>query len=402
MSTHQESIPQRRLVRRREGRVLAGVCTGLADFTGLDVVVFRIGFVLLSIAGASGILAYLLAAVFIPSDGDGDAAASPALDKLRAGADRLRRLPTWLSVVLIAIGAIALAGAIGTPHPAILWAIALILIGVLLLKDDTRPVAPPRDTPIVPRAGPADEDPAARPAAGTGARTWATTSPRQRRQRSPLPWISLSLALVLSGIAILLDQADVMHLQLAQFFGIALATLGTGLLVAARWGRARSLIVIAILLLPVALASSIVRMPLRGTVGEVTHTPSTIGQLRSNYHVLAGKIRLDLSHLNLSGSHEVTIDNVAGATIVYVPHNVTTTVDGHVQAGNVSIFGHRRSGVDLNFDRTSTAKQATGTLDLHLRGTAATVRVYEKAPAGVASTGNRADAHHKGGHHAKP
>jgi phage shock protein PspC (stress-responsive transcriptional regulator) len=402
MSATEGSIPRRRLVRRREGRVLAGVCTGLADLTGLDVVVFRIGFVLLSIAGASGILAYLLAAIFIPGDEDGDAAAAPILNKLRDGADRLRRLPTWLSVVLIVIGAIALAGAVGTPHPAVLWGIALIAIGVLLLHDDTRPVAPPRDTPLVPRAGPdAEPVPPTTTVSNTATKRLASSArtPRRRRERSPLPWITLSLAFVVTGLTILADQAGMVHLQLGQFFGIALATLGAGLLVAVRWGRARMLIVFSILLLPIALGSSIVKMPLRGSVGGVSYMPVNTHQLEPRYDLLVGKMTLDLSQVDLRGTHAVKIDAVAGRAVVYVPRNVSTTVDGHVQAGDVSIFGQTRSGVDLNFDRTSAPNQTTGKLHLHFEGTATSIAVYSYPYEGPRL---QSQHHHKEGRHAKP
>ena len=69
MSTPQPRPPlaQRRLVRRDGDRMIAGVCAGVADYTGLDVTMVRILTVLLAVFGfGSVILAYLVAWVLVP------------------------------------------------------------------------------------------------------------------------------------------------------------------------------------------------------------------------------------------------------------------------------------------------------------------------------------------------
>ena len=64
----------RRLLRSSSDRVIAGVAGGLGDYFGVDPIIFRIGFVLSILFGGLGALAYLLLAVFVPTDGDPDAA----------------------------------------------------------------------------------------------------------------------------------------------------------------------------------------------------------------------------------------------------------------------------------------------------------------------------------------
>ena len=59
---------EKKLYRCREGRVLLGVCTGIADFFRLDPVLIRLAWILFSLLGGSGILAYLVAAVLIPEE----------------------------------------------------------------------------------------------------------------------------------------------------------------------------------------------------------------------------------------------------------------------------------------------------------------------------------------------
>jgi signal transduction histidine kinase/phage shock protein PspC (stress-responsive transcriptional regulator) len=56
----------RRLYRRSEDRVIAGVTSGLADHLGLDVVLVRVIFVILAAAGGTGVAMYALFWVFAP------------------------------------------------------------------------------------------------------------------------------------------------------------------------------------------------------------------------------------------------------------------------------------------------------------------------------------------------
>jgi phage shock protein PspC (stress-responsive transcriptional regulator) len=55
-----EPASPRKLYRSNTQRVVAGVCGGLGEYTGVDPVWYRIGFVLLTIGGGSGVLIYLL------------------------------------------------------------------------------------------------------------------------------------------------------------------------------------------------------------------------------------------------------------------------------------------------------------------------------------------------------
>ena len=60
----------RRLLRSSSDRVIAGVAGGLGDYFGVDPIIFRIGFVLSILFGGLGALAYLLLAIFVPTDGE--------------------------------------------------------------------------------------------------------------------------------------------------------------------------------------------------------------------------------------------------------------------------------------------------------------------------------------------
>jgi phage shock protein C len=61
--------PPRKLERRREGRMLAGVCAGLAAHFGIDVTLVRLGFAVFTIFWGLGALIYLIAWAVIPEEG---------------------------------------------------------------------------------------------------------------------------------------------------------------------------------------------------------------------------------------------------------------------------------------------------------------------------------------------
>jgi phage shock protein PspC (stress-responsive transcriptional regulator) len=58
------------LVRSRDGRMLAGVCAGIAEYFGWDVSLVRvIAAAVAVITGGAGLLAYLVAWAIIPAEG---------------------------------------------------------------------------------------------------------------------------------------------------------------------------------------------------------------------------------------------------------------------------------------------------------------------------------------------
>jgi phage shock protein C len=77
---------------RRSGteKMLGGVCGGLAEYSGIDVVLWRVGFVGLTVAGGAGVLVYLLLWVLMPSGplrpGDSPSALDRLVDKLHGAA----------------------------------------------------------------------------------------------------------------------------------------------------------------------------------------------------------------------------------------------------------------------------------------------------------------------------
>ena len=58
------------LVRSRNGRMVAGVCAGAAEYFGIDVTLVRVIVAVVAvITGGAGVLAYLVAWIIIPDEG---------------------------------------------------------------------------------------------------------------------------------------------------------------------------------------------------------------------------------------------------------------------------------------------------------------------------------------------
>jgi len=60
----------KKLERKRSDRWLAGVCVGLADYTGIDVSLIRVIFAVLTLFGGVGAIAYLIAWALVPEEGE--------------------------------------------------------------------------------------------------------------------------------------------------------------------------------------------------------------------------------------------------------------------------------------------------------------------------------------------
>jgi phage shock protein C len=74
----------RRLIRTRRGRMLAGVCSGIAEYANIDVNIIRAVLAALTVltGGLFG-LVYLAAWVVIPEEGEGPSIAENLINKTR-------------------------------------------------------------------------------------------------------------------------------------------------------------------------------------------------------------------------------------------------------------------------------------------------------------------------------
>ena len=57
---------EKRLYRVENGKMLCGVCAGIAEYFRLDPTVIRLAWAIFCCMGGSGVLAYIIAAVIMP------------------------------------------------------------------------------------------------------------------------------------------------------------------------------------------------------------------------------------------------------------------------------------------------------------------------------------------------
>jgi phage shock protein C len=70
------------LVRSRNGRVLGGVCAGVAGYLGMDVTLVRVIWAVAAVlTGGTGVLAYLAAWILIPAEGQDSSIAQNVASK---------------------------------------------------------------------------------------------------------------------------------------------------------------------------------------------------------------------------------------------------------------------------------------------------------------------------------
>lgn len=56
----------KKMYRIENGKMIAGVCGGIAKYFEIDPTVVRLAWVIFSAMGGSGVLAYIIAAIIIP------------------------------------------------------------------------------------------------------------------------------------------------------------------------------------------------------------------------------------------------------------------------------------------------------------------------------------------------
>jgi phage shock protein PspC (stress-responsive transcriptional regulator) len=70
MSEDNGSSGGKRLLRIRQGRIVAGVCAGLGAYFGIDVNLVRLAFGVFTVFYGLGILLYLIAWLILPEQGE--------------------------------------------------------------------------------------------------------------------------------------------------------------------------------------------------------------------------------------------------------------------------------------------------------------------------------------------
>ena len=118
----------REIRRSRDDKVLAGVCSGIGRYFGVDPLLIRIGFVVLIFAGGGGILTYLICWLLIPEEG------APGSTPTSDGSESSRVIGVLAGSVLVTIGASMLIARAMPEVMRFVGPIVFIVTGVIILS----------------------------------------------------------------------------------------------------------------------------------------------------------------------------------------------------------------------------------------------------------------------------
>jgi signal transduction histidine kinase/phage shock protein PspC (stress-responsive transcriptional regulator) len=140
-------MDRRRLVRRPQGRLVAGVAAGIGDALGVDANVVRCGFLVLTLAGGLGAVLYGAGWLLMRS---GD----PDLPRRRTD------VISTIAFSAIVLGLLILVRVAGLwPGDVIVWPLAIAMVGLAMLSMRPRESAPePPDWPFLEHLPPETAD----------------------------------------------------------------------------------------------------------------------------------------------------------------------------------------------------------------------------------------------------
>jgi phage shock protein PspC (stress-responsive transcriptional regulator) len=320
-----------RLVRRTEGRMIAGVCKGIADHFGIDPILVRIAFVVITFFGGAGVISYAAAWLLIPEEGETTSIGERVIHEHRWG-----RIAGF---VLIAIAVSSLARPVWWAGGHGLFPVLLIIGGLYLLSPGfSRARAA---TGAAPSSTQRTQEVAREPIA-----------PRPRR-RAGIGALTFGLLFIGGGVVGLLLAAG-NTVEPTYVFATGLLIVGAALVVSTWFGRSFVLIPIGIALVGLMSVSTVIDVPITGGVGDQRATPFTLTDLHDEYHLGMGELQLDLSHLTLDRGtvHNVKATVGVGHLLVRLPRNATAELHGHAGMGEVRFLGQHDGGVRIDRDAT--------------------------------------------------
>lgn len=331
MSEHETEQPQpppasptpRRFLRSHDDRVIGGVAGGLGKYFNVDPVFFRVGFVALAFLGGVGILLYLAALLFVPSEDPGGGEPPP----------RSRTVTIVGAAVLVILGLAVFADiSVGAFTFSPLGFLVILAAAVWWLVSG-------------------------RSRAGEG-------QARRMLTRLALAFVILVLSAVAFAGAIWASAAG---------GGVAVAILviviGALLAVAAFRGGARWLIVPALAIAGGVGVVAAADIDLKGGYGERVYVPSSPAEVRPAYDLGAGRLEVDLRRVDFApGERKLELDLGFGEAVLVVPRDLCVVADVDVGAGYLRVLRWDDGGFNVGWDDGGSAREESTTLlvDAHV------------------------------------
>ncbi len=354
------------LQRPIEGRVIAGVAAGLGQRFSINPWWFRVALILMTLFGGFGLALYAIGWLLIPAEGSDDSIIVGWVSEFDTS-----NTPMMIGVSLIAVAALILVAGFDLMSGNLVVAAILFVIGVLLYRGDIggsdQPEDPndgggdvPEDTIEDTTTALAREEPGAGggdPPEDVHPTLPQEPPPREAKPRSILGRLTFAATLVAVGALALFDAAGILYPGFVHYVAVALGVVGMGLLVGTFLGRARWLIAIGLLLVPVLLIASVApTWSFTGEVGDVYYNVTSSQEIDDQYEIAAGTLYLDLTSYTVEPGiprREFGVSVGAGEIRIDVPKGVPVRIDASVGVGVVDLFGDERGGIGVDSSATT-------------------------------------------------
>ena len=378
--------PRPRLRRSLTDRYGVGLCGGLGRYFGVDPVIFRVLFVVLSFFGALGIVAYLVGYALIPEEGAPTSNADRFVDAVR----RRRISPVLLAIAAVfavLVWSATFSWWLPTPFVA-----SVAIVGVLVYFATRHRPAPFGDG----RPWPAPTGPAATPATSSTEAALAPSPPspdlrsprreaaRQRRAASrPVRWITWAALIGTWTVMALVDRTAAVPLKTFAWSGLLIVV--AGFAIGALWRRPSWTLLV---LLPPLVATVAVfgesEARLADGTGDKAWRPSSPDELEDEYGLAFGRTTLDLTDAGITSAFDgrsIRIDHGAGEVVVRIPADLDVDLHADVQAGEIVAAGRDWDGwgVERTLRSQGVDGEGGGQLDLDVELAAGVIRVVREA-----------------------
>ena len=374
--------------RPRAGRKVAGVAAAIGERYRIDPVIARVGFVVATVFGGSGLVLYLLGWLFFAEEGDEVSPVESLMGKGRSSTSQ--PIAVGLCVALI---------------PAFTWFVdddvssylgLAVAVGLVFLMHRNRghlgpvPTAPHQETESfgeafgVPtqQAGAEPGQPAGPPAwdpLGAAPFAWDLPEPtpvaprpeqpvRQRERRSKGGLFTMAAVVLTAGIAVAIGPDESGWLSLRHIVGLVLGVLGLGMVFSSfsRGGRGLIGLAVPLSLAGIALTLFFPQGVRPEGIGEIVARPTALEQVQSEYRRNVGSLDIDLTGLPASGTVRTEVRADVGSVTVVVPADADVTVRCSAGLGAVSCLGTDQDGSAPDVTKTDLGPDGAGGLKIDL------------------------------------
>lgn len=260
MEQNQNSI--KRLYRSRTNRIIFGVCGGLGEYFGIDPIIFRLIFVVLTFGGGAGILLYIVMAFLVPKEPSGKAdselysTGADFKERAQGLVSELKEHQNWqnrrnrIGLIIIILGALLLLDQLFPRHFfnwGIFWAALIIALGILILRGKKRINNKSYDSPSeIPSKNPASNE--------TSEKEVAQEMHRHHHHRHGGVWgLFFGLLLIVLGAAFLLQNlglvSGINFAYLLRFWPVLIIFWGLSVLSRGTWVGAVLSVIFALVII---------------------------------------------------------------------------------------------------------------------------------------------------------